>query len=119
MSESQDINRLEQVFDAKIGQIEHRFDSLNRELSNTKDQNERSLSHLEEKITLKMDLIKQSLMEIEKRNDSAKKDKELSIQTWAVVIAAGVFVLGIIVDFFGIKYDSSESKATSVQEKQK
>lgn len=119
MPESHELDRLEQVFDAKIGQMEHRFDSLNRELSNTKEQNERSLSHLEEKISLKMDLIKQSLGEIEKRNDSAKKDKELSIQTWAVVIAAGVFVFGIIVDFFGIKYDSLEPKPQSMQEKQK
>lgn len=118
MAESYELDRIEQVFDAKMGQMEHRFDSLNRELSNSKEQTERSLSHLEEKINLKLDLIRQSVSDIEKRSESAKKDKELTIQAWMVYVAIGALILNMIVDFFGLKLENFTKEPTA-KEKQK
>ncbi|MGE4420137.1 MAG: hypothetical protein AB7D38_09935 [Sulfurimonas sp.] len=119
MDESQDINRLEQVFDAKIGLIEHRFDSLSREMINIKEQNERETNHLEEKINLKIDLLRQMIQDIEKHSAAVKEDKKISLTQWGIIITAGALILNLIVNFFGITYQSVKTNEAIVKEQKK
>ena len=118
MNEKYDIDRLEQLFDAKISLMENRFESLSREISNIEKQNENSQAHLEEKVNLKMDIMRQKIEDMEKISDRTREEKRLSLTQWSVIIAAIALVLNLIVNFFGISY-TSVLPATSEKEQQK